>query len=122
MLANLLLSWILSALLLLLMAQFVPGFRISGMGSALLAVLMIGLINGTLGLVMRIAAFPITLVTFGLFLLVINALVLKVAAALMPGFSIRGFLPAVVAAVLLSLLHILLQFSLYGHPIRPLSV
>ncbi len=122
MLADLLLSWILSALLLLLMAQFVPGFRISGMGSALLAVIMIGLINGTLGLVMRIAAFPVTLVTFGLFLLVINALVLKIAAALMPGFSIRGFLPALLAAVLLSLLHILLRFSLYGHPIRPLSV
>jgi putative membrane protein len=121
MLAHLLLDWILSALLLLLIAQFLPGFRISGLGSALIAVVLIGVINATFGLLLRIAAFPLTLLTFGLFLLVINAVVLKVAAAVMPGFSIKGFFPAFVAAILLSLLHILLRVTPYAHPfhLRP---
>ncbi len=123
MLAHLLLDWVLSAFLLLLIAQFLPGFHIAGVGSALIAVIVVGLINATLGLLLRIIAFPLTLLTFGLFLLVINAIVLKIAAALMPGFSIRGFLPAFVAAILLSLLHILLRYTLqaqpfFGHPVR----
>ncbi len=116
MLVHLLLNWILSALLLLLVAQVLPGFRISGVGLALVAVLVIGLVNSTAGLVLRVLAFPLTVLTLGLFLLVINAVVLKIAAALMPGFSINGFVPAFVAAVLLSLLHIALGYSFTGHP------
>jgi putative membrane protein len=119
--AHLLLNWILSALLLLLLAQLLPGFRIAGAGSALAAVVVIALINATLGLALRVVTFPITLITFGLFVLVIDAIVLKVAAALMPGFSIRGFLPALVAAGLLSLLHIVLRFGFSPHPFHVLS-
>jgi putative membrane protein len=123
MLAHLLLDWVLSAFLLLLIAQLLPGFHIAGVGSALIAVIVVGLINATLGLLLRIIAFPLTLLTFGLFLLVINAIVLKIAAALMPGFSIRGFFPAFIAALLLSLLHVLLRYTLhaqpfFGHPVR----
>ncbi len=123
MLSQLILNWLLSALLLLLIANFLPGFRITGAGMALIAVIVIGLVNATLGLLLRIVAFPLTLVTFGLFVLVINAIVLKIAAALMPGFSIRGFFPAFVAAILLSLLHVLLRFTFhalpyYGHSVR----
>ncbi len=122
MLAHLLLSWILSALLLLLVAQFLPGFRIAGVGPALAAVIVIALVNASLGLLIRIVTFPLTLITFGLFLLVVNALVMKIAAALMPGFSIRGFLPAFVASVLLSLLHILLRFGFSSQPFGPVRV
>jgi putative membrane protein len=116
-LANILLNWLLGALLLLLVANFLPGFQIAGFGSALVAVIVIGLINATLGVLLRFIAFPLTVLTVGLFLVVINAIVLKVAAALMPGFSIRGFSPAVVAALLLSLLHLLLRYTVYnGRP------
>ncbi|HVX67479.1 MAG TPA: phage holin family protein [Bryobacteraceae bacterium] len=119
--AHLLLNWILSALILLLLAQLLPGFRIAGAGSALVAVVLIALINATLGLAMRAVAFPLTLITFGLFILVIDAIVLKIAAALMPGFSIRGFVPALVAAGALSLLHILLRFGFSHRPFHGIS-
>jgi putative membrane protein len=118
MLAHLLLSWVLGAALLLLIAALVPGFRISGFGSALIAVLIVALVNSTVGFLLKILLFPITLLTLGLFLLVIDAIVLKLAAAIMPGFSIRGFTPALLGAVLLSLLSILLRF-VFG--IRPLG-
>jgi putative membrane protein len=111
MLAGLLLDWILGALLLLLVAHFLPGFRVAGEGSAIIAVIAVALVNATAGLVPEFAAFPLSILTFGLFLLGINAIALKVAAALMPGFSIRGLFPAFVAALLLSLLHILLRYA-----------
>ena len=118
MLVQLVLNWVLGALLLLLIAQFLPGFRISGIGSALVAVIVIALVNATFGFFLRIVGFPLTILTLGLFLLVVNAIVLKIAAAVMPGFSIIGFLPAFVAAILLSLLHIVLRYAFYTHPFR----
>ncbi len=108
---ELILYWVLSALVLLLVAHLVPGFTISGIGSALVAVIVIGLLNATLGLILKILAFPITLLTLGLFLFVINAFVLKVAAAIMPGFQIRGCLPALLASILLSVLNILMRWG-----------
>lgn len=109
MLAHILVNWLLSALLLLVIAQILPGFEISGFASALVAVLVVGLVGATLGVLLRMVAFPLTALTFGLFLLVIDAIVLKVASAVLPGFSIRGFSPALVAAFLLALLHLLLR-------------
>ncbi len=112
MLGRLIINWVLSAVFLLVIAYVVPGFRIGGVGAALVAVVVIGLINATLGLFLRIVTFPITFLTFGLFLVVINAIVLKIAAAIVPAFSIRGFFPALVAAILLSLLHMLLRYGI----------
>jgi putative membrane protein len=105
----LLINWLLSALVLLLVAYVVPGFRISGFLAALIAVILIGFINATLGLFLRIVTFPLTIITLGLFLIVVNALVLKVAAWIMPGFSIRGFLPALIGAIFLSILHFVVR-------------
>jgi putative membrane protein len=106
---KLLLHWVLSALCLLLVAHFVPGFVVRGFLTALLAAVVIGLVNGTLGLVLKIVTFPLTIVTFGIFLLVINALMLKFAAVLVPGFVVRGFWPAFWGGVILSLLNILVR-------------
>ena len=66
--------WVLSALCLLLVAHFVPGFVVSGFGTALIAAVVIGLVNGTLGMLLKIVTFPLTILTFGIFWLVINAL------------------------------------------------
>ncbi len=117
MLANLLIAWLLSALLLLVIAHILPGFELAGLVPALIAVVVVGLINATLGLILRAIAFPLTVLTLGLFSLVINALVLKAAAALLPGFSIRGFSPALIAAILLALLHLMLTYSIVGNPV-----
>ena len=100
---HLLINWLLSALSLVIVAHVIGGFRISGFGAALIAAVVIGLVNGTIGFFLKIVTFPLSVLTLGLFWLVINALMLEVAAALVPGFRIDGFLPAFFGAIVLEL-------------------
>ena len=80
---RLLLHWVLSsALAVWIVANIVPGIHITGWTTALIAALVIGLINATLGLLLKIITFPLTILTLGLFWFVINALMLELAAAL----------------------------------------
>ncbi len=88
---KLLLNWILSAVALLIVSSIVGGFYVSGITAALIAVIVIGFVNATLGFFLKIITFPVTLVTFGIFWFVINALMLEFAAAFVPGFAIAGF-------------------------------
>ena len=69
---GLLVSWLLSAISLLIVAHFVPGFMVEGFVAALIAAIVIGLINATIGLFLKIVTIPLSIVTFGIFLLVIN--------------------------------------------------
>ena len=97
-------NWLLSALALWLVAQLIPGMQLRSFGSAMLATVMIAIVNVTIGPVLRFIAFPITFLTLGLFRLVINALLLKLAAAFSPGFRIDGFLSAVIGSLVLTIL------------------
>ena len=105
----LILHWFLSALSLVIVAHIVPGFEVKGFGTALIAAVVIGLVNATLGLVLKILTLPLTIFTFGLFLLVINALMLKFAALLVPGFTVHHFWPALFGAIVLSLVNFVLR-------------
>jgi putative membrane protein len=107
---RLLIHWITSALLLLVVSRVVPGFVVRGFFPALWAALVMGLVNATLGLLLKILTFPLTILTFGLFLIVINALMLQFTSWLVPGFAVRGFWPAFWGAVLLSLLQFLMRW------------
>jgi putative membrane protein len=104
-----LVHWILSALCLLLVANFVPGFFVKGFGTALIAALVIGFVNGTIGTLLKIITFPLTLITFGLFWLLINALMLKFAAIFVPGFEVRGLWPAFWGGLILSVLNMIMR-------------
>jgi putative membrane protein len=106
---RLLVHWILSALCLLLVAQFVPGFFVKGIGTALIAAVVIGLVNGTVGTLLKVVTFPLTILTFGIFWLVINALMLKFASVIVPGFEVRGFWPAFWGGIILSLLNMIIR-------------
>jgi putative membrane protein len=106
---RLLIHWFLSALSLIIVANLINGFQISGFGAAFIAAVVIGLVNGTLGFLLKIVTFPLTILTLGLFWLVINALMLEVAAALVPGFRIDGFVPAFIGAIVLSLVNFVLR-------------
>jgi len=106
---RLLLNWVLSALAVWIVAQLVPGVHVSGPAAALIAALAIGFINATLGLLLKIITFPLTLLTLGVFWFVINALMLKLASAVVPGFQVRGFWAAFVGAIVLSLVNMLLK-------------
>src|SRR5215510_12094795 len=100
---NLLINWLLSAVSLMVVAHVVRGFNVTSFGTALIAAIVIGLVNATVGLVLKIVTFPLTLITLGIFWFVINALMLKLAAAFVPGFAIQGFMPAFWGAIVLSL-------------------
>jgi len=93
---------LLNAAVFLVLSHILPGFFVSGWGAAILASLVLGLVNATFGLVLKILAFPLILLTFGLFLFVVNAIVILLVAFLVPGVSINGFLPALIAAIILS--------------------
>ena len=82
---------------------------VASLGAALIAALVIGLVNATLGLVLKIVTLPLTVVTLGLFWLVINGLMLLVAAQLVPGFAISGFMEAFFGAIVLSLVNMVLK-------------
>ena len=101
---QLLVRWIISAVLLLVVSRLVPGFEVDGLRSALIAALVIGLVNATLGALPQngdASAHPADL---GLFLLVINALMLMFASHFVRGFIVHGFAPAFWGALLLSIL------------------
>jgi putative membrane protein len=106
---RLLLSWILSAVAVWIVAQLVPGISVHGPVAALIAALAIGFINATIGLLLKIITFPLTLITLGLFWFVINALMLELASALVPGFRVSGFFAAFIGAIVLSLVNLLLK-------------
>ncbi len=107
---RLLLHWILSALAVWIVAHVVPGISVSGPVAALIAALVIGLVNATLGVLLKILTFPLTLLTLGLFWFVINALMLELAAYLVRGFQVRGFEAAFLGAIVLSVVSSLLQW------------
>jgi putative membrane protein len=107
---RLLLNWFLSALSLLIVTRIVPGFVVTGFGPALLAVIVIGLVNGTLGLFLKLITFPLTILTLGIFWFVINALMLMAASALVPGFKVQGFWPAFLGAIVLSIVNLIMHW------------
>jgi putative membrane protein len=109
-----LLNWLLSALGLVIVAHVIPGFQVSGLAAALIAALVFGFANMTIGFLLKLLTFPLTILTLGLFWFVINALMLKLAAAIVPGFRIQGFLPAFLGAIVLSLVNVVLEFLVAG--------
>lgn len=98
----LILTTLVYAVLLLIVAKIVPGIEMEGVGPAFLAGLVMGILNMILKPLLVLLSIPFLVLTLGLFMFVLNALLLKLAAAIVPGFSIRGFGPAFIGAVLLA--------------------
>src|SRR5882757_10889903 len=107
---RLILNWLLSALAVWIVSRLVPGIFVNGPMAALIAALAIGLINATIGLILKILTFPLTILTLGLFWFVINALMLELASVLVRGFEVRGFLAAFIGAIVLSIVSSLLHW------------
>jgi len=106
---RLILHWILSAIALIVVAHLVPGFHVRGIVPALIAAVVIGLLNATVGLFLKIVTFPLAILTLGIFLLVINGLMILCASAIVPGFHVYGIVPAFWGAVVLALLGMLIR-------------
>jgi putative membrane protein len=105
---RLIIDWLISAVCIILIAMFVPGFHVNGFITALIAAAVIGLLNATLGFLLKIITLPLGILTLGLFFLVINAIMLELAARLVPGFSVASFGAAFIGAIILAILHMLL--------------
>jgi len=103
---------VITAALILLVARSVSGIHVADWTSAILAALVLGIANAVVKPVMVVLTLPFTILTFGLFLLVVNALVFWLASAFVPGFKIDGFGPAFLGALLLSLLNMLLAWAI----------
>ena len=107
---RMLLQWVLNAVALWIVSRTVSGFVVSGWGSAMIAVVVIGLFNATFGLLLKIITLPLGVLSFGLFFLVINAFVLKFASYFVPGFQVQTFGAAFLGALALAVLHLLFGF------------
>ncbi|MFP5208116.1 MAG: phage holin family protein [Acidobacteriota bacterium] len=106
---GILIQWLLSAIALLIVSKIVPGFDVEGLWPALIASLVIGLLNATLGIFLKIITFPLSILTLGLFLLVINGLMILLASSIVRGFNVRGIFPAFWGAVVMALLGMLIR-------------
>jgi putative membrane protein len=102
-------NWLVAAVALWLMAQIIPGIQIREFKTALIAAVVLAVIDITIGPVLRFIAFPLTLITLGLFSFVLKALVLKLTSLFTPGFRIDGFLNALLGALVLTVLDIVLR-------------
>ncbi|HUJ96346.1 MAG TPA: phage holin family protein [Terriglobales bacterium] len=111
---KLLLNWVLSALALWVVSKVIPGFHVSGPMAALIAALAIGFINATLGLFLKIVTFPLTILTLGIFWIIINALMIKLASAIVPGFHVDTFKAAFLGAIVLSLVNMLFRWLVWS--------
>ena len=106
---NLILVWILNAVALLVVAYILPGISVASFGSALIAALVLGLLNMLVKPVLVLLTLPITIVTLGLFLIVLNALLFWLAGTILRGFQVGGFWWAVGGAILYSIISGLLS-------------
>jgi len=103
------LHWVLSGLALFIVAHILPGIQVDGLGAALIAALVIGLVTATIGLILKIILLPFIIVTLGIVYFLINGLMLKLASAIVPGFRVIGCLPAVLGSILLTIVDYLLN-------------
>ncbi len=105
-----LLTWLLTALSLIITAQVVPGFVVKGFVGALIAAVVLGLANAIVRPILVLLTLPLTIVSLGLFLFVVNALTLLLVSPITPGFKVTGFIPALLGSIVLSIVSGVLDF------------
>ena len=109
-----LLTWLLTAVALVITAKLVPGFKIDNFTAALIASVVLGLVNAIIKPILVVLTLPITLVTLGLFLFVINAITIWLAGSITPGFHVLGFVPALLGSIVLTIVASVLNYVLGG--------
>lgn len=110
---ELLANWVFSALAILIVAALVPGFSVNGFTTALIVALVLGVLNALVKPIILIFTLPINILTLGLFTFIINAALIWLVAQIVKGFTLSGFAPAIVAALLLWLINLTVHFLLF---------
>lgn len=111
---GLLLTWLLSAVAVFLAAKLVPGVEVDGFGAALAAAAVLGIVNAVVRPILVVLTLPVTILTLGLFLLVVNAACVGLAAKLLPGFHVSGLGPAVLMVIAVTVVSGLLSWLFGG--------
>ncbi|WP_027017018.1 phage holin family protein [Comamonas composti] len=106
---KLLIKWLLSAVALLTVAYLYSGVQVASFGSAMIAALVIGLLNAVLRPVLVVLTLPVTIVTVGLFLFVVNGLMFWAASGILGGFHVAGFWAAMLGALIYSVLGLVIE-------------
>ncbi len=107
---GILLTWLLSAVALIVAAKLVPGVHLASFGTALVVAVVLGLLNAVVRPLLVFFTLPLTVVSLGLFLLVINGAMVLLAARFIDGFAVDGWWPAVLMALVVSLVSWVLGF------------
>ena len=97
---------IINALAVMLAANIVPGIEVAGFWTAVLVAIILGILNATLGIVLKVLTFPFSIVTFGFFMLIVNGIVFW-AASFVKGFNVEGFAPAFFGALIVTIVSML---------------
>ena len=105
---HLLLVWLLSALSLIIAAYLLPSVEIESFGTAMIAAALIGLLNATLGFLLRLIVFPLTWLLPGLVYLVCDAIMIYIVSRILRGFAVRNFTAAFLCALVVAVVNILL--------------
>lgn len=105
--------WLVNALALYITALLLPGIQLRGVVATLIAAAILGIVNAIIRPLLVLLTLPLNIVTLGLFTFVINALMLLLTSALVPGFTIRGFGWALVGAIVLSVISFLLTHLIH---------
>jgi putative membrane protein len=106
---QIILALILNALALIVTAYIVPGIQVANFTTAILAAVVLGVVNTFIKPILSFVTAPLTIVTLGLFAFVINAVVLFIVSAVVPGFSVSGWVPAILGAIVLSVVSTVLN-------------
>ena len=106
-------TWLLSAVAVSISAWIVPGVSVDSFGRAMVAAAILGIVNALVRPILVVLTLPVTVITLGLFLLVVNAACIAIAANVVEGFRVDGFLPAVVMVIVLTIVSSVLG-SLFG--------
>ncbi|MBP7057552.1 phage holin family protein [Candidatus Gracilibacteria bacterium] len=101
---SLLLNWLISAIVIIISAYVIPGVHVGNFGAALITAIVLGILNAIVKPLLILLTLPVNILTLGLFTLVINAVIILIAAQIVPGFKVDGFLAALLFAIVISII------------------
>ncbi len=111
---SIIIRWFINALALMLVAYLYPGVQVAGMLEALIAALVLGLVNALIRPILVLLTLPVTVLTLGLFIFVINAFLFWFVAEVVKGFTVSGFMAALIGSVLFSIITIISSWLISG--------
>jgi putative membrane protein len=111
---HLIVDWFLNALALWLVARIIPGIEVRDFGAALVATIVIAIVDFFVGPILKFFGLPFIILTLGLFLFVIKALLLKLASLFTPGFRVNGLLSALLGSIVLTILSAILRAVVFA--------